>query len=168
MIQLIRLCNIDMLQKLVYVAYVTNFHSVCLVSMSVCYNICSEREIQLLFGQSYMFGDVIIWYVQWQNKNDRTQISFYIWFSYTSYIVCISIVKCWSWSIYDYLDSTVCILTINFDSRRYKPISLSLYNAAMLRTLVTIGHLYYKHAYGGVLECWRFVSKSKDYFGYSK
>ena len=44
------------------------FHSVCLVSMSLCYNICLEKclekEIQLLLGQSYMFGNVIIWYVQ--------------------------------------------------------------------------------------------------------
>ena len=58
-------------------------------------------------------------------KNDRTHIYFYIWISCTSYIVCISIVK-W-WSIYDDLGSTVCILTTNFDSRRYKPISLSCY-----------------------------------------
>ena len=27
-------------------------------------NICLEKEIQLLLGESYMFGDVIIWYVQ--------------------------------------------------------------------------------------------------------
>ena len=53
--------------------------------------------------------------------------SCYIWFSYTSYIVCISMVKCWSWSIYDDLGSTVCILTTNFNSRKYKPISLSCY-----------------------------------------
>ena len=50
-------------------------------------------------------------------KNDRTQISLYIW------------------SIYDDLDFTVCILTTNFDSRRYKPISHSLYDAVMLCTL---------------------------------
>ena len=40
------------------------FHSVFLVSMTLCYNICLEKEIQLLLGQSYMFGNVIIWYVQ--------------------------------------------------------------------------------------------------------
>ena len=40
------------------------FHSAFLVSMSLCYNICLEKEIQLLLGQSYMFGNVIIWYVQ--------------------------------------------------------------------------------------------------------
>ena len=40
------------------------FHSVCLVSRSLCYNICLEKEIKLLFEQSYMFGDVIIRYVQ--------------------------------------------------------------------------------------------------------
>ena len=33
------------------------FHSVCLVSMSLCYNICLEKETQLLLGQSYMFGN---------------------------------------------------------------------------------------------------------------
>ena len=41
-----------------------DFHSDCLVSMSLCYNICLEKEIQLLLGQPYMFGNVIIWYVQ--------------------------------------------------------------------------------------------------------
>ena len=41
-----------------------NFHSVCLVSMSLGYNICLEKEIQLLLGQSYMFRNVILWYVQ--------------------------------------------------------------------------------------------------------
>ena len=34
------------------------FHSVGLVFMSLCYNICFEKEIQLLFGQSNMFGDL--------------------------------------------------------------------------------------------------------------
>ena len=40
------------------------FHLVCLVSMSLCFNICLEKETQLLLGQSYMFGNVIIWYIQ--------------------------------------------------------------------------------------------------------
>ena len=125
------------------------FHSVCLVSMSLCYNICFEKKIQLLFGQSYMFGDVIIWYVQRQ-KNNRTHISFYIWFSYTSYIVCISIVKCWSWSIYDDLGSTVCFLSTNFNSKRYKPISLSFYDAVMLRTL----HNNWPYVFQACLRVW--------------
>ena len=50
------------------------FHSVCLVSMSLCYNICLEKEIQLLLGQSYMFGNVIIWYVQCQKTIEHTSI----------------------------------------------------------------------------------------------
>ena len=49
------------------------FHSVCLVSMSLCYNICLEKEIKVLLGQSYMFGNVIITVT----KNDTTHISFY-------------------------------------------------------------------------------------------
>ena len=44
------------------------FHSVCLDSrffvLSVCCNICLEKEIQLVLGESYMFADVIMWYVQ--------------------------------------------------------------------------------------------------------
>ena len=40
------------------------FHSVCMVSISLCYNMCLEKEIQLLLGQSYMSGNVIIWYFQ--------------------------------------------------------------------------------------------------------
>ena len=31
------------------------FHSVFLVSMSLCYNICLEKEIKLLLGQSYVW-----------------------------------------------------------------------------------------------------------------
>ena len=50
------------------------FHSVCLVSMSLSYNICLEKEIQLLLGQSYMFGNVIIWYVQCQKTIEHTTI----------------------------------------------------------------------------------------------
>ena len=51
-IQLIRLCNICYkncftLPMLPINAY---FHSVYLVSMSLCYNTCLEKEIQLLFG----------------------------------------------------------------------------------------------------------------------
>ena len=52
----------------------TYFDSVCLVSMSLCYNVCLEKEIKVLLGQSYMFGNVIITVT----KNDRTHISFYI------------------------------------------------------------------------------------------
>ena len=33
--------------------------------MSLCYNICLEKVIQLFLGQPYMFGNVIIWYVQY-------------------------------------------------------------------------------------------------------
>ena len=165
-----------MLQKLFYVAYVTNK---CLFS-------CSLPGFHVLMLQ-YLFGKgnlVIVWTILyiWRcyhvvrsviknkkkqqqqkktttknnnnnkkkkttkkqktttkttttTKNDRTHISFYIWYSYTSYIVCIGIVKCWSWSIYDDLGSTVCILTTNFDSKMYKSISLSLYDAVMLCTL---------------------------------
>ena len=135
-IHLIRLCNTCYKIVLRCGCYQKNayFHSVCLVSMSLCYTIGFEKEIQLLLGQSYMFGNVIIWYVQLQKKkkkkkkkNDRTNIPFYFWFSYTSYTVCTSIVKCWWKSIYHGLGSTVCILTTNFNSRRYKPISLSCY-----------------------------------------
>ena len=137
-IHLIRLCNTSykiVLRCLCYQQMLIFIQS-AMVSMSLCYNICLEKEIQLLLGQSYMFGNVVIWYVQWQKKkkkkkkkkkNDRTHICFYIWFSYMSYIVCISIVKCWSWSICDDLGSTVCILTTDFDSRGYKSISLSCY-----------------------------------------
>ena len=66
MIQLIQLCNIYYKNCFTLPMLPINsyFHSVCLVSMSLCYNICFEKETQLLFGQSYMFGDVIIWYVQ--------------------------------------------------------------------------------------------------------
>ena len=66
-----------MLQKLFYVAYVTNK---CLFSfslpgfMSLCYNTCFEKKIQLLFGQSYMFGDVIIWYGQWQKMIEHASL----------------------------------------------------------------------------------------------
>ena len=88
-----------------------------------------------------------------KNKNDRTHISFYIWISYTSYIVCISIVKCWWLSIYDDLGSTVCILTTNFDSRRYKPISLSCYVTYITQLISCITSML-------TVECWRFVSKS--------
>ena len=102
-----------------------------------------------------------------KKKKHKTHVSFYIWFSYTSYIVCISIVKCWSWSIYDDLGSTDCILTTNFDSRRYKPISLSLYDTVLLRTLHKNWSSVLQAAYGTV-RCWRFVSKSKDCFGNSK
>ena len=41
--------------------------------MSLCYNICLEKGIQLLLGQSYMFGNVIIWYVQWQKKKKKKE-----------------------------------------------------------------------------------------------
>ena len=62
--------HVTYVTKLFYVAYNTNK---CLFSfslpgfqvfLSVCCNICLETEIQLLVGESYMFGDVIIWYVQ--------------------------------------------------------------------------------------------------------
>ena len=51
--------------------------------------------------------------------------------------------------------------------RSYKPIPLSLYDAVMLCYVhyIMIGHLYYKHAYGRVLE----VCKQKKHcFGNSK
>ena len=91
--------------------------------------------------------------------NDRTHISFYILFSYTSYIVCISIVKCSSWSIYDNLRSTVCFLTINFNSKWYNQYHLAYTMLLCNLRYITIGHLYFKHAYGRVLEV---VSRSKD------
>ena len=50
------------------------FDSVCLVSMSLCYYICLEKEIQLLLGQAYMFGHVIIWYVQCQKTIEHTSL----------------------------------------------------------------------------------------------
>ena len=50
------------------------FRSVCLVSMSLCYHICLEKEIQLLLGQPYMFRNVIIWYVQWQKTIEHTSL----------------------------------------------------------------------------------------------
>ena len=134
-IQLIRLCNICYkncftLPILPINAY---FHSVRLVFMSLAIIFVLKRK------SSYCLDNLIclemLSYSTFSDKNDRTHISFHIWFSYTSYIVCISIVKWWSWSIYDDLGSTVCFLTINFNSKRYKLISLSLYDAVMLRTL---------------------------------
>ena len=127
-IQLIRLCNTCYKNCFTLTMLPTNayFHSVCLVSMSLCYNICLEKEIQLLFGQSYSL-EILYHMVRSVTKNDRTHISFYIWFSYYSYIVCISIVKCCSWPIYDDLVSNVSILTTNFDSMRYLQISFSCY-----------------------------------------
>ena len=50
------------------------FHSVCLVSMSLCYNIGLGKEIQLLLGQPYIFGNVIIWFVQCPKTIEHTSL----------------------------------------------------------------------------------------------
>ena len=47
------------------------FHSVCLVSMSLCYNICLEKDIQLLLEQPYMFGNVIICTFSDKKQNNK-------------------------------------------------------------------------------------------------
>ena len=135
-IQLIRLCNICYKNcfTLPMIPINAYFHSVCLISMSLCYNICVKKRNPVI-----VLTILYVWrcYRMVRSVTKMIEhISFlYIWFSYTSYIVCISIVNCWSWSIYDDLGSIVCFLTTNFNSKRYKLISLSLYDAVMLRTL---------------------------------
>ena len=68
-------------------------------------------------------------------KNEGTLFSFYFWFSYMSYIIGISIVKCWSWSLCNDLGSTFSIFTINFDRKKHKPKSPIWYDVVMLHTL---------------------------------
>ena len=138
-IQLIVLCK--MLQNcltLPMLPITANFHSVC-------------RDSRSFYQYAiYKFGKgnpVVVWEILYVCrcchmvrsiiKNDRTHISFYfLFFSYTSYIVGINLVNCCAWSLCNDLGSTIfSILTINFDRKRYKPKSLILYDAVMLRTL---------------------------------
>ena len=39
-----------------------------------CFTLRLEKEIQLLLGQSYMFENAIIWYVQWQKTIEHTSL----------------------------------------------------------------------------------------------